>query len=112
MKRAFTLIEIVITMLILGVVASVGVVSFKAVTDQARTTACKNEFALMQTAQESHYAVAYGYTTEADLVTKKFLAAPVKNYDVAPANLTGTAPGATAYAVALASGSTCPANPS
>ena len=95
--KGFTLVELLIVIVILGILATVTVFAVRGITDQGQTSACKTDKVTLQTAVEAFIAqngTATGSPTlnEAALVPG-FLVAQSTNYNV------GIGPG---YAVTAA----------
>lgn len=105
--KGFTLVELLIVVAILGVLATVTVLSLRGVTGSTRTNACSVDRKNMNTAVDAYFA-STGLSTiagtdsaarEATLVTANFLKAVSPNYDVSAAGVvsaqTGNANGCT-----------------
>jgi prepilin-type N-terminal cleavage/methylation domain-containing protein len=114
----FTLVELLIVIVILGILATVTVFAVRGITDQGKSSACGQEIKTLETAQESHMAKNGTYAVEADLVTAGFMRAPSRLYDITLASgdytLTAVDPqcGGTATATTVASATTlAPAGP-
>ncbi len=79
--KGFTLVELLIVIVILGILATVTVFAVRGITDQGQTSACAADEKTLQVALEAYYAqegnVAGDAATEADLVTAGLLAARV-----------------------------------
>jgi prepilin-type N-terminal cleavage/methylation domain-containing protein len=54
--KGFTLVELLIVIVILGILASVTVFAVRGITDRGQTTACNAERKTLQTAVEAYYA--------------------------------------------------------
>lgn len=97
----FTLIELVIVILILGVLAGIVVFSVRGITDHGEVAACQTEIRTLETAAEAFYAKTNGYPTAMDDLTTgehQFLRSAPEYVALAPANdgtvvLTADAPG-------------------
>ena len=87
--KGFTLVELLIVIVILGILATVTVFAVRGITDQGKTSACKSDQKTLQTALETYYAQngSASVPNEAALVTAGFLREE-------SANLTITAAGA------------------
>ena len=72
-EQGFTLIELLIVIVILGILAAVVVFAVGGITDRGQTSACKSDRKTLEVAQEAYFAKYNAYTTEANLVTTKFL---------------------------------------
>lgn len=73
--RGFTLVELLIVIVILGILATVTVFAVRGITDQGKASACKSDQKTLQTALETYYAQNGSATvpTEAQLVIAGFL---------------------------------------
>jgi general secretion pathway protein G len=69
--RGFTLVELLIVIVILGILATVTVFAVRGITNQGKTSACTADQNTLQTALESYYAQNGNAVipTEAQLVT-------------------------------------------
>lgn len=96
----FTLIELVIVILILGVLAGIVVFSVRGITDHGEVSACETEVRTVETAVEAYYAKTNEYPNAmTDLTTgdDQFLRSDPEYVALAPANdgtvtLTAAAP--------------------
>ena len=82
--KGFTLVELLIVIVILGILATVTVFAVRGITDQGQTSACNADKKTMQTAVEAYYA-QNGTTadvTEADLVTEGLLVEQSAGIDI------------------------------
>ena len=64
--KGFTLVELLIVIVILGILATVTVFAVRGITDKGQTSACNTDKATLQTATESYFA-QYGGTQIASL---------------------------------------------
>jgi general secretion pathway protein G len=78
----FTLVELLIVIVVLGVLATITVFAVRGITDQGEASACASELDVLQTAEESHYALNGSYADEATLVAAGTLVADSTMYDV------------------------------
>jgi len=86
--KGFTLVELLIVIVILGILATVTVFAVRGITDQGQSSACAADKQTMQVALESYFAqngTAAGAPTEAELVDSGFLVAVSGTHE-----LTGT----------------------
>ena len=87
--QGFTLVELLIVVVILGILATVTVFAVRGITDKGQESACDTDMRVMETAVETWYADqsagTAGDPTEAGLVTAQFLRAESTLYDVGTA---------------------------
>ncbi|MGB0112419.1 MAG: prepilin-type N-terminal cleavage/methylation domain-containing protein [Ilumatobacteraceae bacterium] len=100
----FTLVELLIVIVILGILATVTVFAVRGITDKGQENACSVELRTLVTAQESHYALHGGYADEATLVSSQTLSDESSMFEV-------TAAGG-GYEIVPASSSSCTASSS
>lgn len=84
--KGFTLVELLIVVVILGILATVTVFAVRGITDKGQQSACDTDKRVMETAVETWYAdqssITAGDPTEAGLVTAKFLRSQSALYGV------------------------------
>jgi prepilin-type N-terminal cleavage/methylation domain-containing protein len=83
--QGFTLVELLIVIVILGILATVTVFAVRGITDQGQDSACAADQKTMETALESYFAqkgVAAGTPTEQDLVDAGFLVAISATHEI------------------------------
>jgi prepilin-type N-terminal cleavage/methylation domain-containing protein len=103
-QSGFTLVELLVVIVILGVLAAIVVFAVGGINDKGQTSACKADKSSIETAQEAYFAslpTAAHYTDMAGLVAGKFLHEPSTLHTAM--TLTGTPANATAYAVGACS---------
>ena len=61
--RGFTLVELLIVIVILGILAVVTVLAVGGITDEAKKNTCENEKATIETAVEAYFATNGSYPT-------------------------------------------------
>ena len=84
--RGFTLVELLIVIVILGILATVTVFAVRGITNQGKTSACKADQKTLQVALETYYA-QNGSTvipTEAQLVTAGLIREQSANLAIVP----------------------------
>ena len=81
--KGFTLVELLIVIVILGILATVTVFAVRGITDQGQDSACAADEKTIQTAVEAWYAQNGTETdvTEADLVPN-YMVSQSTNYDI------------------------------
>ncbi|MEI8239853.1 MAG: prepilin-type N-terminal cleavage/methylation domain-containing protein [Actinomycetota bacterium] len=82
--RGFTLVELLIVIVILGILATVTVFAVQGITGRGRSAACDSDKKTLQQAIESYYAVNQTLIapTEAQLVSAGLLVSNSPNFDV------------------------------
>ena len=86
--KGFTLVELLIVIVILGILATVTVFAVTGITTRGKDSACKSDLKTIQTAEEAQNANTGDYGTEDELVAGGLLHAVSSNYDVTPINST------------------------
>ncbi len=84
-EGGFTLVELLIVIVILGVLSTVAVFAVRGITDKGNTAACTADYKTLETGIEAYMAqnTAATTVTEAELVTAGFLRAPGSSkYDI------------------------------
>ncbi len=95
----FTLVELLVVIVVLGVLATVTVFAVRGITDQGQSAACDTDLGTLATAQEVHYARTRSFADEATLVSSGAIRSESQGYDV-----TGDASG---FSVVPSAGSAC-----
>ncbi len=83
--KGFTLVELLIVIVILGILATVTVFAVRGITDQGRASTCASDKKTLEVAIEAYYAqkgTAAGVPSEANLVTAGFLRDVSPNMDI------------------------------
>lgn len=96
----FTLVELLIVIVILGVLATVTVVAVRGIADQGQENSCAAEMSTLVRAEEQHSVLHGSYAAEVDLVANEVLVDDSSMYDVALA-------ADQTYTIAPAAGSSC-----
>ena len=103
--KGFTLVEVLIVIVILGILATVTVFAVSGITDKGKTSACQSDAKIIQTAEEAYSANTGSYTNDqAQLVAAGFMHAASAKFTVA---LTGGSSALASYTVDGASGGDC-----
>jgi prepilin-type N-terminal cleavage/methylation domain-containing protein len=98
----FTLLELLIVIVILGMLSTVTVFAVRGITDQGEQSSCAAELTNLTKAEEHHYILHGSYAAEADLVSNQMIVSDSSMYDVAVA-------ADQTYTIAPAPGSSCTA---
>ena len=97
--RGFTLVELLIVIVILGILATVTVFAVKGMTDKAKTNTCAADRKAMEVAVEGYYANTGAYAISGAALVPTFLRAPSPNYETSSTGvvtaITGNANGCT-----------------
>jgi general secretion pathway protein G len=105
-EKGFTLVELLVVIVILGVLASIVVFAVGGITNNSSKNACSTDKATVSAAEEAYYAQNSTYAPMATLVSANLLHSASTLVTV---SLTGTAPTFTAYSIAPATaGAACP----
>ncbi len=73
-EGGFTLVELLVVIVILGILAAVAVFAVGGISDKGKQSACKADVSSVETASEAYYAKNGSYAASiAALVTAKFL---------------------------------------
>ena len=95
----FTLAELLVVIVILGILATVTVFAVREITAGSAETACATELDNLETAEEAHFTVAGSYADEATLLASGVIKAASSMYDIASDDST--------YTITVASGAPC-----
>jgi prepilin-type N-terminal cleavage/methylation domain-containing protein len=83
-NKGFTLVELLIVIVILGILATVTVFAVTGITNKGKTSACQSDATTIQTAEEAYSANTGSYTAvQSDLVNAGLLHAVSAKYVVA-----------------------------
>ena len=96
----FTLVELLIVIVVLGVLATVTVFAVRGITERGSENACTTELRTLDTAQSTYFVLAGAYADEAGLVSGGAIKDESSMYEV-------TLVGADGYRVEPAAGSSC-----
>ena len=82
--RGFTLVELLIVIVILGILATVTVFAVRGITDQGKTSACQSDKKTLETASEAYMAQNGSYPADqAAMVTAGLMRSVSTNYTYA-----------------------------
>jgi general secretion pathway protein G len=81
--KGFTLVELLIVIVILGVLAGIVVFAVNGITDRGEVAACKADVKTVQVASEAYYAKNGSYAATVGALAPAFLHAPTPNEDPA-----------------------------
>ena len=86
--RGFTLVELLIVIVILGVLSTVAVFAVRGITNRGDAAACQSDYKTLETAVEAYIAQNTGATsvTEAQLVTAGLLRSESTKYNITALN--------------------------
>src|SRR5437870_258041 len=104
-EEGFTLVELLVVIVILGILAAIVVFAVGGITDKGTNSANLTDQAVLQTGEEAYFAnqSASVYTTELGLVTGKYLRAVSSKNSICLSNVDNKS-----YQV-IAQGTGCPA---
>lgn len=81
--KGFTLVELLIVIVILGILATVTVFAVRGITDQGKTSTCAADKKTYEVASEAYWAQNQAWpAADGDLVTAGLLRSDSPNYDV------------------------------
>ena len=69
MKKGFTLIELMIVVVIIGILAAIAIPKFSSVKDQAEEVSCKSNLRSLATGESMYYGINNSFTDDAGLVS-------------------------------------------
>ena len=78
----FTLVELLVVIVVLGVLAAVTVFAVRGITDRGEENACATEFDNLTTAQDIHWTLNRSYADEATLVSSGTIKSESTMYDI------------------------------
>jgi len=80
--RGFTLVELLIVIVILGILATVTVFAVRGITDRGKQSTCAADKKTMEVAVEAYYAQNGAYATSESALVPTFLKAQSPNYNI------------------------------
>jgi general secretion pathway protein G len=80
--RGFTLVELLVVIVVLGVLAGVVVFAVNGISNRGQTSACAQDISTLRTAEESYYAVNSSYADEATLVSAGLITGESTLHDI------------------------------
>ena len=91
-NKGFTLVELLIVIVILGILATVTVFAVTGITNKGKTSACKSDLQVIQTAEEAYNANTGNYTNDQNVLKTAGLIHQVSpNFTIAIAGSGATA---------------------
>ena len=109
--KGFTLVELLIVIVILGILATVTVFAVTGITTRGKASACKADLKTIQTAEEAYNANTGDYGTQAQLKSGGLIHDVTTNYTVTPVAAVAASAGPPAVAATLASYTVTVVNP-
>mgnify|MGYP001827690530 CR=1 FL=1 len=102
--RGFTLAELLVVIVVLGILATVAVFAVRGISDNSAETACATELDNLEKAQEMQFVLAGSYGDETALMTNGVLASASQRFDMAG--------DANSYTISVKAGADCTAGAS
>ena len=102
--KGFTLVELLIVIVILGILATVTVFAVTGITNKGKTSACQSDLKVIQTAEEAYNANTGNYGDQPALVAGGLMHAVSPNFAVTVGAGTGAA---ASYSLAGVVGTDC-----
>ena len=81
-RDGFSLVELLVVIVILGILSAVVVFAVRAITDRGEQASCATDARVLSGAQEAHWAANGNYVSENDLVTAAYLRRDSELHDV------------------------------
>ncbi len=82
-ESGFTLVELLVVVIILGILAAIVVFSVRGITDEGETAACSADLHMLMTAQETNFAQTGTWAqSQVELQSNGFIARSSTYYDV------------------------------
>jgi len=89
LEKGFTLVELLVVIVILGILAAVVVFAVGGLGDKGKEEACRTDLATLRTAEEAHFSQHDTYASEADLKTKNFIVDVSPHYNISGVSASG-----------------------
>src|SRR3954467_161427 len=89
--KGFTLVELLIVIVILGILATVTVFAVTGITNKGKTSACKSDLKVLQVAEEANNANTGSYTDQPTLKSSGLLHDVSPNFTIVVTPAAGTA---------------------
>ncbi|HSX42689.1 MAG TPA: prepilin-type N-terminal cleavage/methylation domain-containing protein [Candidatus Saccharimonadales bacterium] len=80
-SKGFTIVELLIVIVVIGILATLVIVTFTGIQQKARDSKRKTDISAIQASLESYYSSNNTYPTVADLNSSTWLAANMKGFD-------------------------------
>ena len=84
--RGFTLVELLIVIVILGILATVTVFAVRGITDRGKASTCAADKKTMEVAVEAYYAQNGAFAANEGALVPVFLKSQSPNYDISAAD--------------------------
>lgn len=81
--KGFTLVELLIVIVILGILATVTVFAVRGITDQGKQSTCDSDKKTLEVAVEAYFATNNADPVDEDALIPEFVKSDSPNYDVA-----------------------------
>jgi prepilin-type N-terminal cleavage/methylation domain-containing protein len=84
-ESGFTLVELLVVVIILGILAAIVVFSVRGVNDKSQEAACNADLHMLMSAQEANFAMNGSWAhSQAELMDAGFIAKPSTYYTIKP----------------------------
>ena len=106
-SKGFTIVELLIVIVVIGILATLVIVTFTGIQQKARDSKRKTDIGAVQAALESYYSSNNTYPTVTDLNSSTWISSNLKGFDInalqdpkgnSPTVISGTTPSGTQYA--------------
>jgi general secretion pathway protein G len=89
-ESGFTLVELLVVIVILGILAAIVVFSVRGINDKGQEASCKTDVNMLTTAEEANFAQNGTWVNEGVLKTNGFITTESKWYDISTSGGTYT----------------------